>query len=252
MRTLLLCCWLIASVILSTNTFADEGRRQLYFMSENGQYIFRSSTIENKNIVNHTIWEMYDIRNQKILYTLKEDFKKYNVLISNDGQTVVAVNDYVEGVPIDKIVLMKFYYQGDLKRQVTLGEIIHDSCNVTTSIAHFRWCFDDFILQSNGRLTITTFELIQYEFDSKTGQMISTSRHPALTDSSVYLCGRIQLLQSGEYEIKPWRAIYGSTSSSPVRFRSQSVNVPHEGCIIIDNGIYSENQPLPYVLEHCK
>lgn len=243
---------LLAILFLSDNAFADEGRRQLYFISENGKYIFRSLSIEDKNTVKHPVWEVYEIQSQKQLYTIKEDFKTWNVSISNDGQTVVAVNDYVQGLPADSIILMKFYYQGILKREMTMGALVQDNCNVTESIAHFRWCFDDSELRSDGIFATTTFELIRYEFDSKNGETVNKVQHPALTESSLYLCGHIKLIKPGEYEIVPWRIIYGEKSLSPIRFHSQSANIPQEGCIIIDNGIYSENQPMPYALEHCR
>jgi hypothetical protein len=161
---------LILFLLIANLTFADEPRISTLFKSENQKFILQLS----KN----NIWLLKN-SNGTTVYSIKDkNYTCMSALISNDGNKIVVINDFVEGHKVKQTMALTFYYRGRLVREYKLEDLIDDSTNVSLSIWHTTWCIDDFGFEmSDSVFSIATYEFNEISFSTFTGE-ISCNKKP--------------------------------------------------------------------------
>ncbi len=154
--------------------FADEPRHQTKFESKNGEYLINYHKKK---------WVLTD-RKGSIKYKLNDHgFTSMTILISDNGQNIIVIDDFMEGHIIGQRNTLWLYKEGRLLKSYKLTELVNDTCNVGKSMWHTDWCFGNFELSNNQtHFSLTTFELSEIAFDLISGQLI-INRKPEGFDS---------------------------------------------------------------------
>ena len=186
---------------------ADNPRHKNTFTSPNGEFELRKiwGGINQK-------WELIDKSSGKARYQLLGDYlSSMTIFVSDDGRNVVAIDDFSEREATEDLDVLLFYDEGKLIKKYTLGELLNDTENIERSVSHFRWFFFPNKLRIEAsKLTLKTFELFNYTFDIKTGEILKKERDPILTDDSLYIYGMLKNLGNSRYEIEVCHVVQGT------------------------------------------
>lgn len=204
---------LILLVILLVIPFiakADEARHQFVFTSPNGKYEFR-------NIQNYSDnWSLIEKDTGKEKYQITAPYLyQMTVLVSDDGKTLVAVEDYPEkhrgplDPPVSNRDVMSFYRDGGLVKKYKLGELVNAE-TVTYSVSHFYWFTGkDWETMADSKLSFMTLELVHYTFDVNTGEILKKETDPILKNDDLYIYGKIKWLKNDSYEMEVCHVVQG-------------------------------------------
>lgn len=199
---------LVAGTLLSSLTaIADNPRHNIAFVSENGRYVLlnvyrsieRVPIFENGQYVGvmdtkreEPVWGLFDARAAKVLepsnevetlmagraplYVLRGDFAPKTALVSDDGISVVVIDDFSEALPAAELEVLQFYRSGKLKAAYRLGELLDNVKHVGLTSSHFFWFSWDSLSFDGGTLSMMTTECVPLAFSVRSGAMIDNSR----------------------------------------------------------------------------
>jgi hypothetical protein len=106
--------------------------------------------------------------------------------------------------------VLLFYRDGALLKKYSLGDLLRDISNISSSASHFQWFFNSAALSViDSRLKLETFELTEYEFDARTGDLLKKETNPVLSEDSVYVYGKVKKLGGGRFEIQVCHQVSG-------------------------------------------
>lgn len=183
---------------------ADQGRFQLVFTSANQKYELSWQG---------PMWSLKEKATGKELYKLEAGriLSLMTVLVSDDGKTVVGIDDYsTQDRNKDPEVLL-FYKEGKKVRSYKLSEVLDNPQFVSVSVSHFRW------VHVNGKtpgindtkVSLTTYELYDYVFNAETGEVLKKERNEILSGGAVFVTGYVRGLGGRRHEIEVQCVIYG-------------------------------------------
>lgn len=193
-------------IILSAQcvSSADEMRRTFTFKSANEKF-------ELKAIAKRLYppeWILTEKSTGGVRYKITGDFSAMTVLVSDDGESLVTIDDYSERERAKNLDVLSFYRAGKLLKTYTLGELLNDIGNIESSVSHFTWFFGIPSLKKE-KLNFKTYELVDYTFDMETGSLINKERDEALNGDALYIYGKMKNLGNGFYEMKVCHRIQG-------------------------------------------
>lgn len=225
---------------------ADEPRFRNVFSSANGKYELRlkSGHSSKQN------WSLVEKATGKVLYRVTGEFSSRTVLLSDDGVNLVAIDDYSSRSAGDDLDVLTFYRDGTKIKNYSLGELLSDVSNVQSSVSHFQWFFRPEALSIvDSRLTLRTFELVNYEFDARTGELLKRETDPVLTSDSIYVYGEVRKLGGNRYEIDVCQRVYGVVpKGGRIEFETDQADAFPTGnsyhSIVIRNGKLAAKQDV--------
>jgi len=186
---------------------ADHARRLSSFSSANHRFELRQGTGTGSTAT----WSLINKSTGATRYTITGDLSPRTTLVSDDGRSLVVVDDSSDRRPRKDLDLLLFYRDGKLIRTVRMDELLRDSSNISSSVSHFKWFFGarQPLSISDGRLRLETFELVSYEFDIATGQTLRQQVDPILSPGAVYVYGELEKLGGNRYAVKVCQLAYG-------------------------------------------
>jgi len=107
----------------------------------------------------------------KPLWTI--DWYAFNVLISSDGRYLVRFGPWAGSV---KQLAIAFYDKGKLLHEYVISDLVKDYSTLQYSVSHFFWLKDYIVDEKKVMLTLTTYEKITYQFNLRTGLIVSATR----------------------------------------------------------------------------
>ena len=196
----------LALLLFPVTVKADEPRFHSAFVSPNGKYELRykAGQFPRQN------WSLIEKATGKVRYQVVGEFASRTVLVSDDGVHLVVVDDFSERRPERDLDVLLFYRGGSLIKKYSLGDLLRDVSNIESSASHFQWFFKPSALSViDSRVKLETFELIDYEFDARTGDMLKKETNPVLSEDSVYVYGRVKKLGGGRFEMEVCQQVSG-------------------------------------------
>jgi hypothetical protein len=239
-------------------TRADEPRHNHTFASSNGKFelSYKSDSprdLQQKWELKQT-WELIEKSSGKAVYELEgDDLSSMTVLVSDDGDNVVAIDDYSEREATPKLDVLLFYDKGKLISKYSLGEI-NGAAALEHSVSHFSWIwFDKDLSIKDSKINLKTFRLINYTFDVKTGNILKKESNPVLADNALYVYGKItRYLGNDKYEMDVCTLVQGDVpKTGKIRFEAKTHEFHGEyATVIIRDGQLVE-AATPYILNSC-
>ena len=151
---------LLIGLLLITDCFADEQRIQTRFESKNGEY---SVQYKMSN------WILTDKSGSGKYKLQDQGFKSMTIFVSNNGQNIVVIDDFMEGHIIGDRKSCWIFKNGILSQSYNLKNLISDTCNISRSIWHISWCIEDFgFIDNQSHFSISTYEMTDFVIDLTT------------------------------------------------------------------------------------
>lgn len=215
MRFLLLGIMFLAPL----TAMADEPRHSRLFKSPNGRYELRYVSGQSAQ----QKWSLRDKVTKDVRYHITAQLSSMTVLVSDDGITLVAVDDYSEREPSTDLEVLLFYREGKLVKKYLLGELLDDVSNISSSVSHFQWLFGREPLSiSDSRLNLTTFELVHYAFNTEKGHVLKKEQDSALSDDALYVYGKVTRLGQRRYQMEVCHVVQGGVpAGGKVEFEAE-------------------------------
>lgn len=180
---------------------ADEQRLTTKFTSNNGKYAI---IYKNKK------WLVSDSKGSILYRITDEGFCSMTILVSDDGRSVVVLNDFMEQHFLRNSRVLWIYKEGKLMHSYQLTEIVKDTCNTASSIWHKEWCLNDFGFDEIQNLfSLSTYEFMEYSFDLESGDIISERRPDGFDDNTFILYGGFRKNSSETVTMTIYRYING-------------------------------------------
>lgn len=123
----------------------------------------------------------------RLKWALDGDWFAYQVLVPNDGESIVRMGPWASNFTDEAF---SFIRNGDLVRKVAIDELVKDKGSVSRTVSHFSWSSKFGLTSDGSRFYVSTLEGADYEFDVKTGEMLSSTppktaaNSPSESDSS--------------------------------------------------------------------
>ncbi len=187
-------------LILVFATFAvraDEPRFSKIFISANDKFELKLNLEERD-------WSLIEKSSGKELYKLTGSLWSMTVLISDDGKSVIAIDDYSEQDPEDNSEVLIFYNNGNRIKAHKLNEVFDDLKFISQSVSHFRWLFKSqkgFSI-NDSKISLTTFEMNNLVFDIETGNLLKKEKDKSLSGDAIYVYGKVKGLDGEKHEIQ--------------------------------------------------
>jgi hypothetical protein len=239
-------------ILLSFSAFADEPRERYLFKSENELFFLKKTKTsydslfiddgefkyyEYKNF--KEIWTLYKSIDSTALYSFNDTTLYYKTAkISNDGSSIVVVNDYCpdnRSTPI-----LKIYKNGKSIKDLDLFDIIDNYASCSHSASHFDWCFDFHFSDLNpNNFVINTYEFKEVSIDLKSGQVVNSIYLNHIDKDTKVLYGKVEGLGGNLYQIRVWTKINGKVSRfKPYKFSSDHKLNYGTQTIVVNNDNY--------------
>ncbi len=194
---------------------ADQPRGRELFTSANDKYELKFT---DKN------WSLVEKETNKELYQLTGNLSSMTVLISDDGKSVVAIDDYSEREWDKNPEVLIFYINGSKITAYKLNEVIDNLKFISESASHFRWLYGNektFSIKDS-KINLTTFEMNNFTFEVETGKILKKERDEILSGDAIYVYGTVKGLGGDKHEIEVGCVIYGSVKKgSKILFDSK-------------------------------
>lgn len=218
---------------------ADQYRHRDLFSSANGRFEARLKDRE---------WRLIDRSSGKELYRFSDYrdraiwFHTMTLVVSDDGQNVVAIDDYSAQDFRNNPEVLFFFREGKIGKTYKLLELANPKF-LTVSASHFRWMaygVGEFGMR-NSQLSLSTLDSYDYLFDSTTGGLIAKQKAKLLSESAVYVYGQVTGLGGTRHKIVVECVIHGSAKEGETIF-FDSKNRRWDGSgfnqsLIIDRGV---------------
>ncbi len=247
MRHLIILTLLLVPLIAK----ADEPRFRNSFRSPNGKYELRYNSGQSSR----QSWSLIERPTGTARYQLIGEFASRTVLLTDDGVNLLVIDDFSERRPDRDLDVLMFYRDGLQIKKHSLGDLLRDVSNIESSVSHFKWFFHpEAIAVRDSRVQLKTFELINYEFDIRTGDVLKKETDPVLTKDSVYVYGKVKKLSGRRYEIEVCQQVYGVVPrSGRIEFEADQDDVFHFNniyySVVIRNGKLVAKQDV--ILNSC-
>ena len=229
-------------LFFSKNTLADNSRFRYSFKSVNGLYelkpsdtIFSNKKIHIDSIYNQEtkeyytneytysdryIWSLYNTRTKEKLYTLensKEHFiESKSVLISNNGNSVVIVDDYSGGYGFKDFDVVHFYKRDKLIKNLKLQDLLSNMCSVTYSSSHMRWCLT-FNMSKSNTFRVKTNDFYNFEYDLN-GNLIKKISDLRINKFEDIVYAEIKRVNRNKYRFKVLKSIRNKSITNNILF----------------------------------
>jgi hypothetical protein len=229
---------------------ADEPRFRNSFKSPNGKYELRY----NSGQFSQQNWSLIEHPTGTVRYQVTGEFASRTLLLSDDGVNIVVVDDFSERRPGRDLDVLAFYRDGVQIKKYSLGDLLRDTSNIESSVSHFRWFFHPEALSvRDSRMKLKTFELINYEFDIRTGDVLKKETDSVLTEDSVYVYGKVKKLSPRRYEIDVCQQVYGVVpKNGKIEFEANQDDALNDNLsysVVIRNGKLVAKQSV--ILNSC-
>jgi hypothetical protein len=164
------------------------------------------------------------------------------VLVSDDGKSVIAIDDYSEQSFDKNPEVLLFYNAGKKIKGYKLNELLDNIKFISVSVSHFQWIYGNqktFSIKDS-KINLTTFELNNYSFNTETGDILKKERDKTLSGEAIYVYGRVKGLGADSHEIEIDCVIYGTVpKGTKLSFDSKEYRWEGDGfneTLIIKNG----------------
>ena len=184
---------------------ADDARFNKLFTSANGKFELRLN-LENRD------WSLIEKATDKEIYKLEGNIWSMTVLVSDDGESVISIDDYSEQNLEENPEVIFFYNNGNKVKTYRLNEVFDNKNFIVESVSHFKWLFGNkntFAI-NDSKVYLTTFEMNNLVFDLRTGKLLSKEKDKILADGAIYVYGQVKGLGREKHEIKIECVISGS------------------------------------------
>lgn len=241
---------IIIALMLPLIIKADQPRHSFSFTSSNSKYELRlnpASSLKN--------WELIESTSGKLIYQLSGDgLYSMTVLISDDGNHVVAIDDYSEREAARDLNVISFFDKGNLVKNYSLAEINGVEA-ISHSVSHFSWVWlNENASISESKLNIKTFALTNYTFDIPTGNILKRERDSVLSENAIYAYGEIvRKINDNTYEMEVCTLVQGTVSATgKIQFESNEpyIYVKSYRTVIVKNGKLVKAK-TPHLLNSC-
>jgi len=212
---------LIAAVLtLGVFALADEPRHQNSFISSNGQF--------EAKLQKDWKWNLIEKSTGKELYSFDDYYgngislSSMTLVISDDGRSVVAVNDFGEQDYRKNPEVIFFFQNGKQIKTYKLLEVANPKF-MELSASHFRWLYSVNSLSiRDSTLEITTFDMNHLVFNTETGSLIRKNLDDLLLGGTIFIAGPIRPLESkSSFEISVKCSVVGNVKvGSKIKFDS--------------------------------
>lgn len=211
--------------------FADEQRIKTRFESQNGEFFIQ---------IDRRKWVVKD-KTGKPLYKINDyGFKSMTIFLSNNGQNLVVIDDYMEGNIIEDRNVLWFYNKGKLSKKYKLTELIKDTCNAMMTVWHTDWCLiENEFLENQNKFSISTYEFSELVFDLNTGQLLSNNKPDGFDEETIIVYGEFRKENGEEVSMKIKKYVYGPKQlENMITFRTNYYgNGMWYETVMIKNGI---------------
>lgn len=171
-----------------------------------------------------TTWQLVDNTTGNPLYQVetRDAIQTKTAFLSQDGQTIVVVDDWSAGVPVAFWPVLSFYYRGRETHTYTLGELLGPTYPLSESASHFSWFENYHFSPATATFTLRTFTQQDLTFEGGSGQRLATKYQGLVTPGSLLAYGRIEKLGTHRYVLTVCRPYYGPVhAQEQVLFRSR-------------------------------
>lgn len=202
-------------IFFSKVSFADEKRTTTLFKSENGKYSLKYSKKK---------WQLINELGKSLYSIPDKNYTSMTIFVSNDGQRLVVMDDFMEGHQIKGRPALIFFKNGKVTATYKLKDIISDTCNVTKSIWHTMWSLEDFgFRQTDSLFSFATFEFNEFEFNTFDGSLIKKARPKPFDENTAIVYGKFYIGDSLETTMTILKHIAGpKTSEKKLTFKTKS------------------------------
>lgn len=226
MKLILLIC-LFLSVKFS---FADEPRRRSVFNCENKKFQIRYSK---------GFWRVSNSRN-KVLYKIEDlNYESMSLLLSNDGKSVVVIDDLSEHCNDHERIVLSFYRNGELKSKYKIRDLLKDSTMIRYSVSHCRFTLNDFgFINHDASFSIATREFTELEFDTANGKITARKRPSPYNENSLIVHGKFIVGKNFRSTMKIDSYISGAKQQNDqITFKSNYSTGEHYGTLMINENV---------------
>jgi len=211
MRQALFLWFLLALSVIPA--LADESVWRTNFNSPNGRFELNYQSGKDSG----EVWSLAEKKTGAVLYKLTGNLRSQTAFVSGDGRGVVVLDGFSEQDSNKNPGVLVFYRDGKPIRKYRLGDLVRNPANISHSVSHFFWFFEESDpppAVRNGRLSLKTFELVRYEFDAATGQILHRDVDPVLSPGALYVYGKVDKIGARRYSIKPCHLVQGTLPKS--------------------------------------
>jgi hypothetical protein len=202
--------------LLAAGARADEPRRSDSFRSASGAF-------ELKLGPDRKAWSLLPKGNGKPRYTITaEHLESQTVFVSDDGRSVIALNDWPElgpdatSEPWGSSYFLQFFRDGALLKAFRERDLVRNACALSYSVSHATW-----LLRPSPKefpasvLELTTQDLTTFRFDERSGAMLAREV-PAGLERAEFVYGELQKPKDGLRELKVVTVINGRAAPGDV------------------------------------
>lgn len=233
---------------------ADQPRYNEVFTSKNGKFQLKYQSDER--LIRDGEWILQEMESGKEIYRLTGNYlQSMTVLVSDDGKSVAAIDDYSTQNYENNPEILIFYKNGKKLKSYKLDEIYNKHKFLIVSTSHFRWTFEyekTFSIKDS-KLNLTTYDLNNYIFNVESGRILKKERDKILSGDAVYVFGEIEPLGEDKYAIQAGCVIYGKAEKeSRIVFESKKIGWQGGGlseALIIKDGKLLERKDV--FLTYC-
>lgn len=200
---------------------ADQYRHRDLFSSANGRFEARLKDRDWRLIERSSGKELYrfsDYRDRAIW------FHTMTLVVSDDGQSVVAIDDYSAQDFRQNPEVLFFFQEGRIIRAHKLLEISNPRF-IIFSASHFRWLYSaESIVVSDSRVALTSYDLVNLTFHAETGELLSREKDPVLTEGTVFVSGPVTVAKNDRYKLHVDCVVHGKArKGSTMTFESTKI-----------------------------
>jgi len=197
-------------------SIADEPRIRTEFFSKDSVYTIKYNL--NKN------WILKDNKGKIISKINDENFASMTIRISNDGNSIIVIDDFAEERIIKNRTAVWFFYKGNLTKKYKFTDLITDTCNITYSKWHLIWLVSSYDLnESQNLFEFATNEFFEYSFNPETGELIKKQRPNGYDNSTLIVFGIFEQTKGKETEMEILRYIVGEKQpNDKIKFKTEA------------------------------
>jgi hypothetical protein len=238
----------IILILIPLTAYADQPRHQGIFTSANDKYELRLTEIFTK-------WSLIEKETNKEIYKLEANISSMTVLVSDDGKSVIAVDDYSEQEREENPKILLFFRNGKEIKSYNLKDLISDKKFVSYSASHFRWIIrsESSLKIEDSKIKLKTHEFYNYSFNIDTGELVQKERDELLTGDAIFAYGSVSGDGGKEHQFRIECIIYGKIPKNGiVKFESEKIRFDGGSfyqTLLIKNGKLIENYEI--IMNNC-
>lgn len=230
----------LVAILLLTSLlgWADEPRHQILFVSANGNY--------EAKLQEDRVWRIAEKSTGEEIYRIGDYyrdgiwFSSMTLVISDDGRSVVAVNDYAEQDSQKNPDVLFFFKDGQKFKSYKLLDLVNPRF-MQFSVSHFWWVdsVKKFLI-SDSKIEFTTLDMNHFVFNIDDGLLISKSTDEIFAKGAIFVYGEVRSLTKNRYEIVVDCSVRGNTKTGDkISFESDKIGWEGRGfneALILQDG----------------